>query len=200
MTEKKYNSPKTVFWAGMFYMFLLSTLTAFIFHFVGLKWFECTVKIKEPSIVLQKLIKAALKIFELGFVFKILIRKSFLRCIILATIQVVTIGFIPIHYQAYADIGYTVLCILLFRKHRFDGLIDYIVLFILMNLYSLVFVVARFGGIVPDVAESFYTGIASVIDYKLFIVTLYMYIKYKGGIKLWKMKRRIFQINRDPEM
>lgn len=181
-------------------MFLLSTLTAFIFHIVGLEWFECTIKIKEPSLLLQKLIKAALKIFELVFVFKILIRKSFLRCIILATVQVIVIGFIPIQYQAYADIGYTILSILLFRKYRFDGLVDYTALFILMNLYSLVFVIVRFGGIAPDIAYSFYTGVASVIDYKFFIITLYMYIKYKGGIKLWKMKRRIFQINRDPEM
>lgn len=60
MTEKQYNSPKVVFWAGMFYMFLLLTLIAFIFHLVGLKWFECTIKIKEPSLTVQKLIKAAL--------------------------------------------------------------------------------------------------------------------------------------------
>ena len=200
MAEKQYNSPKIVFWAGMFYMFLLLTLIAFMVHIVGLKWFECTTKIEEPSLTVQKLIKAALKTFELVFVFKILIRKPFIKCTVLSIIQVVTIGFIPLQMQAYADISYAVLCILLFRKHRFDGLVDYIALFIIMNLYSLVFVVARFGGLETDMACCFYMGLVSVIDYKLFIVTLYMYIKYKGGLKLWKMKRKIFQINRDPKI
>lgn len=80
----------------------------------------------------------------------------------------------------------------IFRKDRGWAVIDFLFIYLLMFLYGLLLTVAKFGGLSLEYAYSFYANTIGIIDYKLFVVTLYLYTKYKGGIKLWKsMKRKL---------
>lgn len=68
------------------------------------------------------------------------------------------------------------------------------ILYALQILYSVLFLVGRIGILETDSAYNFIVSVLGTIDYKLFIVALYLLIKYFGGIKLWKkQKRLIFQ-------
>ena len=59
---------------------------------------------------------------------------------------------------------------------------------------GLKFSVGRIGGVNAAFAYDFVVSIIGTIDYKLFIVSLYLFVKYLGGIRLWKtQKRLIFQ-------
>ena len=197
--EKKYNPSKVEFWAGMFHMFLSLTILSFICHIVGLEWFSSlNVSLKTPPELAQKFINCGLNAIELIFVYKILIREHSLLCSIVAVLQAVFVGFAPSVFQGLINMSCMCLLTVILRKDHVHGLIDFVVLAILMTLYAALLQITKFGTVSSDSANDFYKGIVSVIDYKLFIVTLYMFIKYKGGIKLWKMKRKLFQI--DPKI
>ena len=71
--------------------------------------------------------------------------------------------------------------------------IDSLLLWLLCGLYSAIFLTARIGTI-KDASTNFVYNVLGAIDYKLFIVSLYLFINYYGGIRLWKkQKRLIFQ-------
>lgn len=194
--EKKYNPPKVEFWAGMFHMFLSLTILSFICHVVGLGWFSSSnVSLKIPSELAQKFINCGLNVIELIFVYKILIREHSLLCSIVAVLQAVFVGFAPSVFQGLINMSCMCLLTVILRKDHVHGLIDFVVLAILMTLYAALLQITKFGAVSSDSANDLYKGIVSIIDYKLFIVTLYMFIKYKGGIKLWKRKRKLFQID-----
>lgn len=201
MNKKKTEySSKATFWTSMFYTFLTLTVLAAIFHLFGLAWFEQTVTIQEPAVILQKFIKALLKVFELVFVYQILVRQGYVISSFISILQVLIIGFIPVNYQCFVDLAVMLLVVLIFRDNKWQGLIDFVALFILMNGYSSLVQLAKFGSIHIEYTYSFYAGIISLIAYKLFIVTLYMFIQYRGGIRLWKIKRKLFQIATDQKI
>lgn len=174
-------------------MFMILTLAAFLFHLFGLNWFETHVKLPEPSEWVQKGVIAGLKVLELTFVYKMLTHKSFLLCVVLSIVHTVLAGFIPIRVLQSAIDGVAMLILtVIFRKDRGWAVIDFLFIYLLMFLYGLLLTVAKFGGLSLEYAYSFYANTIGIIDYKLFVVTLYLYTKYKGGIKLWKsMKRKL---------
>ena len=68
-------------------------------------------------------------------------------------------------------------------------------------LYAVLFLTGRIGIFDTESAYNFIYNVLGTIDYKLFIVTLYLLIKYFGGIKLWKsQKRLIFQTDLKTKM
>lgn len=194
-TEQQRSEPctdsKSIFTAGMFYTFLILTVLAFLLHLLGADWFIATAEIPEPSVTICKLIKACLKAFELMFVYKMLTKRSFTACLIISVLQTVAIGFLPIGtFQSITDCVLMFAFPILFRKDRWWAVVDTIFIYIVMCLYGSLFMIAKFGGFSTDYGYSFYANIIGLIDYKLFIVTMYLYTKYRGGIKLW-MKRRL---------
>ena len=77
---------------------------------------------------------------------------------------------------------------------KWYSILENILLYAISMLYGVIFLVGRIGGIDDTAAYNFVVGVLGTIDYKLFIVSLYLVIKYFGGIKLWKkQKRLIFQ-------
>lgn len=189
---KTSKAPKQVFIAGMFYVFLLTTLGAFLLHLFGLDWFRANIKIEDPSTNVQIGIKAVLKAFELTFVYKLLSKRSFLFCIVCAAVHTGVVGFLPTGlYQSAADALLMLLVPLITRKDIGWIILDFLFLYALMTLYSLMLTAAKFGGLSMDYTYSFYANVAAMLDFKLFIVTLYLYTRYKGGIKLWMKKRRL---------
>lgn len=149
-------------------------------------------KIPQVSKFWQDRIMNGLFIFEMLFTLKILTRKSWTFCLIVAIIQTVIVEFIPT--ELYANIFnlavILILPVLCTRELR--TIVDSIFLYALMLLYGVLFLYGRVGELDTNSAYNFIYNIVGVLDYKLFIVVIYAYVKYYGGIKLWKTQKRLF--------
>lgn len=184
---------KSTFIASVFYIFLVMTVIAFLFRLFGLNWFAANVNISEPNKWVQIAVKAFLKAFELFFIYMILTQKKWYLCLFLAVLHTSSVGFIPAGvWQSVADFCLMLIFCLLLHKKPLYALIDFFALYILMTLYGLIVTYAKFGIASNNTMYSFYYSAMGIIDYKLFIVTLFLFIKYKGGIKLWRIKRKLF--------
>lgn len=168
-----------------------------IVRLCGGLWFTADLsKIPTPEMWLQEIIKGVLLVFEATFVFKILCRKKWLVCIglaILYTLLGIAVGAIfnnVIVSNVYYALCYLFVPIIFVRK--WYSLLDNVILYITALLYGLLFSVGRIGGITQEYAYNFVVQVLSGIDYKLFFVALYLYIKNFGGIKLWKKQKRPF--------
>lgn len=148
-------------------------------------------KIPIPSEFWQDRIMNVLFIFEMVFVYKILCRIKWKWCLFFSIIQTIIIIFTP--EELYANI--LNLCIILLFPilctRKLSAIIDSIFLYALMTIYGLLFSVGRLGELSIDNAYNFTYNVAGLIDYKLFIVFIYLFIKYNGGIKLWKTQKRL---------
>lgn len=169
-----------------------------IIRLCGALWFKANINIEEPSKVIQEIVKGALLIFELMFVYKILCRTSWGICFLISII-VCLVGILLGELVNNSTISslYYLLCYILipiiFVRHWFT-LIESVILYVLQLLYSVLFLYGRIGGIDVESAYNFIYNVLGAIDYKLFIVSFYLLIKFFGGIKLWKkQKRLIFQ-------
>ena len=178
---------------------ILIMLFCVIVRLCGGLWFAADLsKITAPSKFWQETVKATLLIFELLFVYKILSRTSFLICFGIAIAETL-VGILlgeTVNNSIVSNLFYMACYFIIplcFRREWFS-LLESAILYGLQILYSVLFMVGRIGGIDENAAYTFAFGIISTIDYKLFIVAMYLFIKYFGGIKLWKkQKRLIFQ-------
>ena len=188
--QSSVNSNQTLV-AGLFYTFLLLTVLAFLLRLFGLTWFDSHVDMEEPSLAIQKGIKFVLKAFELTFVYKILTKKGFIVCAVTSVVQTALTPFLGAGmYQSLADTLIMFALPLVFRKDKGWAILDTLFLYALMCLYGALSLVGKFGEVDGSHVYSFYAAILNIVDYKLFIVTLYLFIKYKGGIRLWKSMKR----------
>lgn len=170
-----------------------------IVRLCGGLWFAADMsKIVEPSKLWQEVIKSALLVFELLFVYKILCRTSWLGCFVIAVIETL-VGILlgeAINNAIVTNL-FNMACILfipVFFVRSWFSLLENALLYGLSMLYSIVFLVGRIGGIDTEAAYNFVYNILGIIDFKLFFVALYLVVKYFGGIRLWKtQKRLIFQ-------
>lgn len=170
-----------------------------IVRLCGGLWFAADMsKITAPSKILQETVKATLLVFELLFVYKILCRVSFFTCFCIAIAEAL-VGILlgeTVNNSIVSNLFYMACYFIIplcFRREWFS-LLESAILYGLQLLYSVLFMVGRIGGIDENAAYTFAFGIISTIDYKLFIIAMYLFIKYFGGIKLWKkQKRLIFQ-------
>lgn len=170
-----------------------------IVRLCGGLWFTADLSsIKQPSKFWQEVIKGVLLTSELLFVYKLLCRSKWWICFIIAVCET-GLGIVISYLLRDLDYGQTItnifymLCIFLiplpFVRHWFS-LIDSAVVYGLGCLYGLIFLVGRIGGINID-GFNFVANIIGTIDYKLFMITLYLIINYFGGIRLWKNQKRL---------
>lgn len=171
-----------------------------IVRLCGGLWFSADLtSVKEPGRITQEIISAALLIFELIFIYKILCRTKWIVCFAIAVAETLTgilIGYITNGNETINNLFY-MFCILfipvLFRKTWFS-LLENAILYIISMIYGLLFCVGRIGNVSPEFTYNFIYGVLGAIDFKLFFVALYLFLKNYGGIKLWKsQKRLIFQ-------
>lgn len=189
--SKQFSDSRCVFAAGMFYTFVLLTCIAFLFRVFGIPIFETNVHIEEPDKIIQKAVKFGLKVFELIFVYKILTHRGFVLCTVISIIQTIATPFFGAGWvQSIADAVLMFLIPVLFRKDKGWAIVDTLFLYALMCVYGALSLVVKFGGIDSSQVYSFYAAILNIADYKLFIVTVYLFIKYKGGFRLWKRMKR----------
>ena len=167
-----------------------------IIRLCGGLWFTADMsKVPEPSKFWQEVIKAILLIFELLFVYKILCRTSWLICFAIALAQAL-VGILLGETISNAIVSniFHMACVLFIPCafiRKWYSLLDNIILYALSMLYGIIFLSGRIGNIDTDSAYNFIIGVLSTIDYKLFIVSLYLCIKYFGGIRLWKSQKRL---------
>lgn len=173
-------------------------LLCVIARLCGCLWFAADLTgVKEPSKFWQEVIKGALLVFELVFVYKILCRASWLVCFGIAVVETL-VGILlgeTISNTIVSNLFYMacILFIPVFFVRSWFSLLENAILYCLSMLYGIVFLVGRIGGI-GDLGYSFIESVLGAIDFKLFFVALYLVVKYFGGIRLWKtQKKLIFQ-------
>lgn len=200
---KEYFSTKTgeqIFSLCLLIAVVAVMLFCAIVRLCGGLWFTADLEnVPEPSKFWKEVVSISLLVFELLFVYKILCRTKWFICFIISILQALScllIGFITDGNNLFTNV-FNLLCYLIiplfFVKHWFS-LIESIILYAIETIYAVLFLVGRIGNFDVNYGYNFIASILSSIDYKLFIVALYLIIKYFGGIKLWKnQKRLIFQ-------
>lgn len=207
---KEYFSDKTgeqIFSLCLLIFIVVAMLFCAIVRLCGGLWFTADLEsISEPSRFWQEVIVAALLAFELLFVYKILCRTKWIICLGIAIAESligILIGYLTNGNTIATNIFYLVCYLVIpipFVKHWFC-IIESIILYALQMLYAVLFLTGRIGIFDTESAYNFIYNVLGTIDYKLFIVTLYLLIKYFGGIKLWKsQKRLIFQTDLKTKM
>ena len=178
---------------------VVTMLFCCIVRLCGGLWFTADLStIQEPSKVWQEVIKGALLIFELLFVYKLLCRTKWWICFLIAVVET-GLGILISYILRNLDYGQTItnifymICMFViplpFVKHWFS-LIDSAFIYGLGILYSIIFMVGRVGGLNTS-GYDFVTSIIGIIDFKLFFAALYLTINYFGGIRLWKNQKRL---------
>ena len=175
-------------------------LLCVIARLCGILWFAADIEIVPvPNKFWQEAIMILLLAFELIFVYKILCRTKWLICFCIAIIQAIICELLGLFIEESNLIIniFNLVCYfiipLFFVKHWFS-IVESAILYILQTIYAILFLVGRIGGVDENAAYNFIYNVLGTIDYKLFIVSLYLVIKYFGGIRLWKtQKRLIFQ-------
>ena len=174
-------------------------LLCVIARLCGCLWFAADLtSVKEPSKFWQEVIKGALLVFELVFVYKILCRASWLVCFGIAVVETL-VGILlgeTISNTIVSNLFYMACYFfvpLAFRREWFS-LLESAILYALQIAYAALFLVGRIGTFDTSAAYNFVYNVLGTIDYKLFVVCLYLVVKYFGGVRLWKTKKRlIFQ-------
>lgn len=182
---------------------LISTVLVMIFCIVarlfGILWFSADLsKIVEPSKFWQEGVKGILLLFELVLIYKILCRTSSFKCFLISLSETL-VGILlgeTINNTTVSNLFYMACIILIpvFFVKTWFSFFENIIMYVICMLYGVVFLVGRIGGVNDTSAYNFTASVLGMIDYKLFIVSLYLFVKNFGGIKLWKtQKRLIFQ-------
>lgn len=199
---KTFFKTKTPEQTYSFILLIFSLLLMFlcaIARLAGILWFSADLSsVETPSRFWQEFISAALLIFELIFVYKILCRTRWTICFAIAIAEAaicLLIGYVTDGNQIVTNI-FTALCIfftpIAFTRKWFS-IVESIALYLVSTLYGILFCVGRIGGL-EIYNYNFVASVLGTIDYKLFIVSLYLLVKNFGGIRLWKtQKRLIFQ-------
>lgn len=204
-TPKEYFSDKTpeqIFSFCLLIGCVALMLFCAIVRLCGGLWFSADLsKVPIPSEFWQEVIKGVLLFIEALFVYKILCHTSWIITSFVAIAYVllgILIGKVFDNYiisNIYYMLGYLLVPIIFVRK--WYSLLDNIILYIIAFLYALLFLVGRIGK-TENASYNFVIQVLTTIDYKLFFVSLYLFICNFGGIKLWKtQKRLIFQ--KDPK-
>ena len=175
-------------------------LLCVIARLCGILWFAADLEaVPVPNEFWQEVIMVSLLAFELIFVYKILCRAKLWICFCIALTQAIICELLGLFIEESNLIIniFNLVCYfiipLFFVKHWFS-IVESAILYILQTIYAILFLVGRIGGVDENAAYNFIYNVLGTIDYKLFIVSLYLVIKYFGGIRLWKtQKRLIFQ-------
>lgn len=170
---------------------VITMLFCAIVRLCGGLWFAADLTgIKLPSEFWQERIINLLYAFELTFVYKILCRSKWKWCISIAIGQTILVWLLPSNQPVLTNIVSIILMFVipfLFMR-KWKVLFEVVILYAACTLYGLLFLVGRIGGVSVDAHSDFVFNLLGTIDYKLFVVSLYLFIKQFGGIKIWKSK------------
>lgn len=188
----KDKSAEQIFTLCLLVSCVIVMLFCAIVRLCGGLWFMADLdSVPVPSEFWQDRIMNGLFIFELTFVYKILCRVQWIWCVLIAIAQTVIIEFIP--SELIANVINLVLILILpvlITRDKFT-IMDSIILYALELAYSALFLFARIGEVGQSAAYNFLYAVFSAIDFKLFVVNIYLIQKHFGGIRLWKKQKRL---------
>ena len=186
---KEYFSKKTdkeIFAILLFFSCLILMTVLAVFRFCGIGYFANEYEEQEVIPWVQELILFALKWIEGFFILMILSRKKWYILAAISLIYSIALIFVTNSNLTFIlDIIYMV--VLPFFLNNFDyKYITYgILLVIILSIYQFIMMTARYT---IDLSEKFnyIAGIASVFDYKIFVISIYLLI-YNRRIKMDKI-------------
>ena len=183
------KTPEQVFSFSLLVGCFLLMLFCAIVRICGGLWFTAdTSLIKEPNEFWQTVIMASLLLFEITIVHKILSRKSWKFAFMLSLSQLALVMLIENNtIDSVINLLYYFVPHLIIHK-KWKTLVESAFVYALLILYSLLFLVGRIGFVDGKQAHDFVTNVLTTIDYKLFVVSLYLFINNFGGVKLWKWR------------
>lgn len=171
-----------------------------IVRLCGGLWFTADLSsIKEPSRLWGNIISGILLSFELTFAYKLLCRRNWLICIALALAQTglnLIIGYTVENTETKQLIINIINLVCIFViplpfVRQWFSLIDSAFVYAVEMLYSMLFLVGRIGSLDTEASYNFIYSVLGIIDFKLFVVALFLAINYFGGIRLWKKQKRL---------
>lgn len=183
------QTPEQVFSFCLFVGCFALMLFCAIVRLCGGLWFTADITtIEEPSKFCKDVIMGALFVFEATFIYKILCRTKWIYCFLIGVGELILFQIFKnqlvsniINLAMYFIVPY------LFQRKLWT-LLETLIVYLFLNLYTICFLYGRIGFVDGKQGYNFITSILGSIDYKLFIVSLYLYIKNFKGIKLWKIR------------
>lgn len=191
----KDKSAEQIFTLCLLVSCVIVMLFCAIVRLCGGLWFTADLdSVPVPSEFWQQFIKACLLVFELSFTYKILCRTKWIICVVVGVLQTIAIAFIPNLNNTIINIInlFLYFAIPLCFVRQWQAIVDSAFLYIVCLLYSLIFFVGRIGHIDDTAGYNFTYSIIGSIDYKIFIVIMFLIQNYFGGIRLWKNQKRLF--------
>lgn len=183
------KTPEQVFSFCLFVGCFMLMLFCAIVRICGGLWFTAdTSIIKEPSEFWQSVIMSSLLLFEITIVHKILSRKSWLFAFLLSLSQLALVILVENNtIDSIINLLYYFVPHLIIHR-KWKTLFESAFVYLTILLYSLLFLVGRISFVDGKQAYNFITSVLTTIDLKLFVVSLYLFLKNFGGVKLWKWK------------
>lgn len=158
-------------------LLLISTLILMVFclicRFCGIGYFANNYTPRPCSPIVQEIIDYLLKTIELILVLLILTKRKWYICVLIGSMWS-CIYFIPLNTQVVflLDLVYMLLMPLIVSKFKPEVLTYSIVYTLLIIGYQFLIMQSRYT-INLDLKFNCFAGIASILDYKLFIINLY---------------------------
>ena len=163
-----------------------------IVRLCGGLWFTADLEsVPVPSEFWQTFILAVLFAFEMIFVYKILCRCSWMIAMLLSIAHTIITALIPTQIWTNSFNIAAIMIIPFIYTRQVATILDSIFLYAVELLYSVLFLVGRVGDLDVNATYNFTYNVVGTIDFKLFIVSIYLFTKYYGGFRLWKKQKRM---------
>jgi hypothetical protein len=180
------KTPKQAVTFNLFICFFAVNIFACICRLCGFNWFYATIlTLEPPSRWVELLVMSALLYLELIFWNLILynIKKRYVFII-----SLIEVGLMYISDNRVVDNLILLFCVVILPaiiQRNIKYSIKSIIVYLIILLYSAIFLVGRIGNIPSDGSYNFCYNVMGALDYKLFIIVLYLfYINW--GYLLWE--------------
>lgn len=186
----KNKTPEQILSAWMLIVCATVMLFCAIVRISGGLWFTADLgSVPIPSQFWQEFITACLFAFEMVFVYKILCRCNWIIAIIISVLHTTVMAFIPTQLWTNIFNIIAVFIVPMVYTKRTKTFFDSLFLYAIELIYSTIFLVGRIGDLSVDANSNFVYGVLGAIDFKLFIVAIYLYTKNYEGVKLWSKQK-----------
>lgn len=178
--EFKDKSPKYIATTLMFYSFIVCMLIFAIFRFCGLFYFSKDYESLETSEVVYRLITGLYHCLEGYLILKILTDKKWYVCLPFALAYTIIAKFVNNSMVSFLlDTLFTFSIPFIFNKDKDKSIIKSSLFMLVICIYQMVMSFGRYSVDIINKFDLFY-AIVSTIDYKLFLVSILLFIKRRN--------------------
>lgn len=183
MKDNKNKSPEYIAISLLFYSFLICMIVFAIFRFCGIAWFSQTYIPFNTNIVIYYIASSILHIYEAFLIIKTLTNIKWYYGLIIAIIyDLLSYLILSLQVQFIADIIYTFSIPFIFNKDKDKSIKKSTIFMILIMLYQLVMSFSRYNMVFDGKYDLGY-ALLSIIDYRIFLLVIFIYTKKIKVIK-----------------